>query len=232
MIGIYKITNKINGKVYIGFSNDIQVRWNQHKYSSTHAEGTKQDTVLYRAMRKYGIENFSFEVIETFPTYNRQQLSSREIYWIKYYNSYKDGYNSTVGGDGHSTAILSEEDIIDIRTRYLSCKERGIEIYQDYKDKISQIQFLKVVSWNCWTYIMPNALTPEIKQWHIHYDQDRVGEANGNHKLTKEDVIKLRLARKNNESPSIYYENNLKDKVTWRTFRAAWYYETWKSVIM
>ena len=46
-------------------------------------------------MRKYGIENFTFSVIEEC---SQEQLNEREIYWIEYYDTYKNGYNSTLGG--------------------------------------------------------------------------------------------------------------------------------------
>lgn len=91
-IGIYKITNQINGKVYIGQSVRIKQRWSQHC-----AESTKGTTLLYQAMRKYGIKNFSFEVIEECLP---EQLNEREIYWIAYYDSFnkEKGYNMTPGG--------------------------------------------------------------------------------------------------------------------------------------
>ena len=62
MIGIYKIENLINHKVYIGQSKDIERRW---KYHRTRIYREENDSLpLYRAFRKYGIENFSFNVIE------------------------------------------------------------------------------------------------------------------------------------------------------------------------
>lgn len=70
MQGIYKITNNINGKIYIGKSNNIERRFKDHKRLSF-TEGHKEyDKTLYRAFRKYGIENFSFEVIEKLDNYN------------------------------------------------------------------------------------------------------------------------------------------------------------------
>lgn len=60
MTGIYKITNLVNGKMYIGQAVDIEERWIRHK-RDWKIDKTK---VLYKAIRKYGIENFSFEIIE------------------------------------------------------------------------------------------------------------------------------------------------------------------------
>lgn len=94
--GIYKITNLINNKCYIGYSKHIELRWKQHK------KIPNIDVAIYQAMRKYGLENFLFEVIEECP---KEQLQEREKYWIKYYNSYSTGYNETLGGDGAPGAV-------------------------------------------------------------------------------------------------------------------------------
>lgn len=96
---IYKIINKINKKVYIGQTcESLNRRFHRHK---SHArQGT--DTHLYRAIRKYGEENFTIEQIDT--ANSQEELDNKEIYWIKYYNSFKNGYNSKIskgkcGGD-------------------------------------------------------------------------------------------------------------------------------------
>lgn len=93
MIGIYKITNNINGKSYIGQSINILQRWKAHKNKFK-----TEEYPLYRAMRKYGIENFSFEIIEEC---SEKDLNEREIYWIKFFQSFGEkGYNLTRGGEG------------------------------------------------------------------------------------------------------------------------------------
>lgn len=95
MIGIYKITNNINNKSYIGQSINITQRWINHK---SNAKNLDYQTPLYRAIRKYGIENFSFEILEEC---QEQDLNDKEIYWIKFFDSFGDkGYNLTLGGGG------------------------------------------------------------------------------------------------------------------------------------
>ena len=69
MIGIYKITNKINGKIYIGQSNDIKRRFLEHTY--------RDKLPIDIAIKKYGKENFSFEILEECPT---EQLNEKETY--------------------------------------------------------------------------------------------------------------------------------------------------------
>lgn len=94
---IYKITNDINNKVYIGKTlSTIDKRWKEHQRDSQKRRCEQRP--LYSAIRKYGIEHFHIEQIEetTF-----ENINEREKYWIKYYNSYgRDGYNGTEGGDG------------------------------------------------------------------------------------------------------------------------------------
>ena len=90
--GIYKVTNKINGKVYIGQSVDIGRRWREHMT-------VKDDIYFHKAIQKYGVENFKWEVIEKC---KKKDLDEREIYWIEYYDSFNKGYNCTKGGDGNS----------------------------------------------------------------------------------------------------------------------------------
>ena len=91
---IYKITNTINNRVYIGQTvKSLQKRFTQHKNNSSKEYFSQ--IVLYKAFNKYGIENFVFEGIEEVPN---ELLDEREKYWIEYYNSYLEGYNSTIGG--------------------------------------------------------------------------------------------------------------------------------------
>ena len=91
MIGIYKITNNLNQKSYIGQSIHIEQRWEEHLYK------TSGCTLLKYALYKYGVHNFSFDVIEECP---QELLNEREQYWIQYYDSFNNGYNLTLGGGG------------------------------------------------------------------------------------------------------------------------------------
>lgn len=97
--GIYKITNKTNGKVYIGKSCNIERRWREHKSDTFNPnKPDRQEFPLYRAFHKYGIDNFSFEIIEENPS---DINGEREKYWIEHYdsNNSQKGYNATLGGD-------------------------------------------------------------------------------------------------------------------------------------
>lgn len=117
MIGIYKITNLINNKVYIGQSINIQERWKAHRHRPFNSNSVDYDSLLYRAIRKYGLANFRFEVLEEC---ERESLNNREIFYIqKYESSNPDfGYNISNGGAGTSAtdfnSCLKTKDILEI----------------------------------------------------------------------------------------------------------------------
>ena len=93
---IYKITNNLNGKIYIGKTiKSVQERFEEHYLASRKKRCEKRP--LYDAINKYGIKNFSIEQIEECDV---NVLSEREKYWIEYYGSFRNGYNATIGGDG------------------------------------------------------------------------------------------------------------------------------------
>lgn len=105
--GVYIISNLINNKVYIGQSVFIGKRWSEHRRDY---QRKTEDSLLYKAMNKYGIHNFSWKVLEECTP---EELDEREIFYIHKYRSYvgfKDcnGYNSTLGGRGGNGFAPSE----------------------------------------------------------------------------------------------------------------------------
>ena len=98
MAYIYKITNTVNNKVYIGKTlGTIEKRFREHCVNSFREHCEKRP--LYSAMRKYGIDKFIIEPIE-----ETDSPDERERYWIEYYGSFRNGYNATIGGDGRPYA--------------------------------------------------------------------------------------------------------------------------------
>ena len=94
MAYIYQITNDVNGKIYIGKTeNSVEERWAQHLRDSIR-ESCK-DRPLYRAMNKYGVQHFSIICLE-----ETDSPEEREVFWIEQKGSFKYGYNATRGGDG------------------------------------------------------------------------------------------------------------------------------------
>lgn len=131
MVGIYKITNKINGKCYIGQSIDIERRFKEHCI--------KNKSYISSTIIQEGKENFLFEIIEECSI---QQLNEKEQYWIQYYNSIKpNGYN--VAEDtksNHTNYRFFDKDIItniilDLQNTNLTLSE----ISKKYNMHISNI---------------------------------------------------------------------------------------------
>ena len=92
--GIYKITNKINQKSYIGKSTDVSKRWTEHVKSCLNI-GTIAHSSLHTKMAKSGLWKFTFELLEEVP---KEKLSEREKYYIDFYNTKKMGLNQKEGG--------------------------------------------------------------------------------------------------------------------------------------
>lgn len=98
MFIIYKITNNINGKLYIGQTcRSITERWKNHKHQSSRK---RTSSALHDAIRKYGSMHFSIEEMERVIT--KEEADSKEKHYIKLYDTFgtKNGYNLTKGGGG------------------------------------------------------------------------------------------------------------------------------------
>lgn len=129
---VYKITNKVTNKVYIGITNQGSgARYRHHWYESRIGEPSP----IHRSMAKYGEENFTLEIIDFADTYD--ELKEKEKYWIKQYNSIDRtiGYNLTEGGDGTFGRKHSEETKEKIRQKAL-----GRKLSDETKKKMSDIR--------------------------------------------------------------------------------------------
>ena len=115
---IYKITNKINGKVYIGQTiRPAEHRFSRHINDAMH---NILDTHFARAIRKYGPNVWKLEVIDIATT--QDELNQKEQYWIKFYNSVKEGYNETdaiskCGGNTYQSKTEEEMEVIKEKIR-------------------------------------------------------------------------------------------------------------------
>lgn len=95
---IYKITNMINGRVYIGATKrTLNDRKREHLKTYNDSKSRMYEFKIYKAMRKYGVENFLFESLEKCQT---DKLDEREKYYIEKYDSKNNGYNEAIGGKG------------------------------------------------------------------------------------------------------------------------------------
>ena len=107
--GIYKIENSINHKCYIGQAKDIHKRWNRHRTEPFNTKGPSYNYPLYRAIRKYGLNNFTFEILEECKV---SELNEKEIFYIKKFDTFFNGYNQTFGGD--NTSVIDKQIVIGI----------------------------------------------------------------------------------------------------------------------
>lgn len=135
MKAIYKITNKINNKIYIGQSNNPMQRWKSHKSHANIGDDIGK-SAIHDAMRKYGIDNFEFSIIGWYDDYNE-----REKYYIQYFNSLvPNGYNIMQGGEEpphkygeeHHNSVYSQKLIDDIINDLISHKYTQKEIQDKY----------------------------------------------------------------------------------------------------
>lgn len=206
MQGIYKITNLINQKSYIGKSKNIEERWKSHlRPSSWTAQPNKP---LYRAFKKYGIQNFSFTVLEELLEYDKKS-NEREKYWIQYFNTYKNGYNATLGGDGGVTVSnprekygkLTFDEVIYLRKRYLECRYPASLIYEkEFKNKITKRGFQAIWTGQNAKEIMPEIFTEKNKKRQIQLSREYEGVLRRRVSLEEKNKIKKRI--KNGENIS------------------------------
>lgn len=127
---IYKSTNTINGKVYIGFDSNYPSRIKDHKKSAL-KKGS--DTYFHRAIRKYGWDNFTWEIIYQSVDGNHT-LNVMEGYFITEHDTYYNGYNMTLGGEGslgHKYTPTNESNIL----RSIKLKNRTFT--EDHCNKIA-----------------------------------------------------------------------------------------------
>ena len=176
MIGIYKFTNKINNKVYIGQSRNINKRIKEHFYKANLESGQDYFSLLHIAIRKYGEENFDVEILEECST---DSLDERERYYITLYNCITpNGYNVMSGGQEYRAFVpiycIKCGTVIDKNNTTQMCRKcydkyrrRNIptqdELYNkliSYKGNFSQVgrdynvSSTAVVKW-CKNYNMP-----------------------------------------------------------------------------
>lgn len=229
MIGIYKITNLITDQVYIGQSVEVEERLLEHQRIPYRQNRPTYDYPLYQDIRKYGLKNFSFESI---CECSKEELNQKEIEYISLYDSFHNGYNQTPGGDSVACGnlsnrhILTEENVIDIRTRYNNREPRW-NVYQDYKNIVSFDTFAHVWKGYTWKWCMPEVFTKENIEWHKQHLGDKIQAKLS--KVTEEEVKYIRQQRKNGKRRKQIYAE-FKDKLSPSGFDSIWYYVTWKGV--
>ena len=197
---IYCYTNKINGKKYVGQTVHPEQRYNAHKSSYQNPNSVEYNSLIHKAFRKYGFDNFTYEIlVKNIDDMN--MLNELEVYYIKKFNcQIPNGYNVESGGKNCSRpktlehrkkeiwgqAKLTEAEVIELRKAYRD-KKSPTEIYKnEYANRMHYNSFLNIWSGRRYALIMP-----EVFQ-------------NGRHtKLNAEIVKKI---RKDKETTNLSYD--------------------------
>ena len=217
---IYCYTNTINGKMYIGQTINPVSRYNAHKSSYQNPNDKEYNSLLHRAFRKYGFENFQYEILAD-SIDDIDLLNQLEIYYIKHYNTKTpNGYNVEDGGKNckkpktlehrkkeiWGQAKLTEEEVIELRKAYQR-KESPAEIYkQKYKNRLHYNSFLNIWVGKRYSLIMPEVfetgrhtkLNAEIvkqirkEREKTNLSYDKLAKKYGISKGTVADIIKKR----------------------------------------
>ena len=223
--GIYLWTNLINGKKYVGKSEDIAAR--KRGYRKEVNKGS--DRYIIKALRKYGFENFSFEVIEEV----ENNILEREQYWMDFYQTLdkNKGYNvlraeETPGenfsqGSKNNRAVLTEDEVYEIRVSIYCDRQDPLKVFAYYKDKISYDTFCKAYRGETWKNVDSSMI----------YDLNKTKERKGKPKakLSVDDVKLIRERAKNGESiTSIFLDYS---EICGRnTIKRVVNNETWKNI--
>jgi group I intron endonuclease len=190
---IYKIQNLVNGKCYIGFTQNTKVRF------SAHRNNAKSGVVmpLYGSMRKHGIENFSFEVI--YQSKDRKHtLVEMEPKFIEEYKALNEGYNMSPGGANTNTPEMTERASKRMRENNPMTKlrvnrgtfKKGVKNYVDTPERREKLSITKIGERNpnygkkgCFDHLNNKRLTcphcgvittPEnSKRWHFDNCRNR-----------------------------------------------------------
>ena len=122
---IYKIINDINDYIYVGKTTKTMITRKRE-----HLKQLNDGTDIHNAILELGLSHFSWELIES-NIYDNQVLAEREKYWIQYYNSYKNGYNMTPGGEGGNGTYAKNLKIW--REQNKEQVEKNIQILLDWQ---------------------------------------------------------------------------------------------------
>lgn len=177
MTGIYKIENKLNGKIYIGQALDIELRWEQHKDSIRYS--TKSWYPEARS-ESHSIEDFEFTVLQECKP---NELDEIETYWVKKYDSYNNGYNKTANG---SYLASAGKMIIDLtRIRYIT----ELQWYQCIKD-------MKGNDFKLFSYYHIKSQSYDFIPWSPTILEQEIGLGHKSPKLALDSLIELGYIKK------------------------------------
>ncbi|PGO60728.1 GIY-YIG nuclease family protein [Priestia megaterium] len=200
---IYKATNLVNNKVYIGKTvTTLKRRMIQHKHDALKANTNGK---FYNAIRKYGWESFSWEIV--YKGTDNEDICKKEIELISLHNSIKEGYNATIGGEGmagflhseetkakvsasrkgltagenHPSSKLTKNDVVEIKKRLINGESQR-SIAKTFNVARSTIVFIQ--NGTTWSDVIVEGFNP--------YRKGTIGEENSGAKLSEENVRSIK----------------------------------------
>lgn len=221
---IYSYTNLINGKKYIGQTINPEERYKAHYSNAFNSNHSEYNSVFHKAVRKYGWNNFKYEILLTTDDINI--LNTLEQYYIQYYNTKTpNGYNVLEGGRNSarpknmeyrkkislSKGNLSEQEIVNIRIAYANGESPSKYFKEHYNGQMHYNSFLNIWTGQKYKQIMPEViqkgrhsklnleLARQIRKEYADgkTSYDRLAEKYNVGKCTIRDVIKNRTWREN-----------------------------------
>jgi group I intron endonuclease len=197
---VYKITNLVNGKIYIGKTFNIEKRWAKHLETAANPQ-RRSYSYIHKSINKYGVENFKIEIIEI--DLSMEQVSERERLWIKELNS-KDpniGMNLTDGGEGTAGLKWSEES--RDKKRGVNNPNFGKHLPESIKEKLSKALsgennpfYGKKHTKEVVNFLKNREISDDIKDI---ISENCKGERQWNAKFSDNDIIQIRKQWDNGE---------------------------------
>lgn len=184
---IYLIENIINNKVYVGQTKlTIEQRFKEHQQLS-------KKTAISYAIQKYGKENFSIKLLEKC---NINNLDERETFYIQKYNSYKNGYNNTIGGGSQYISHTPEvKQKLSIMGKGKLLGDKNPAKRPEVREKISQSQKKRVENGE-WKSPTEGGHTPESLEKMRKNQPDRSGKNNSRYGVKMSDETKEKIRNK------------------------------------
>ena len=177
---VYKITNLVNNKIYIGITNNYKRRFREHKTNHN------PKSLICKAIQKYGEEKFAFEIL--YSNLSIEESCNKEIKLIQQFDSLTPkGYNISKGGNinigtGNGKSLLTEEEVFYIKSH------RNLPLYvlyEDFSDKIGYDAFKKIYHHQTYIDIKP---TVECYPYNLEFSN----QFTSNNKLDYDDIVELR----------------------------------------
>ena len=197
---VYQVTNLVNNKIYIGITNNYQKRWSNHRCCNC------KSSLLAKAIQKYGVDNFKFEIL--YSNLSIEEASEKEIELIANLNTLApNGYNLAKGGmytNGvqkigaeNSNAHLTAEEAQYIKDHR---DQPMYVLYDDFSEKISYSAFRDVYHHRTYTNLIPSV---EPYPFNLEFSN----QFTSNNKLDYPEVVALR----NQYAQGIYWREAYKD---------------------